>query len=103
MTDFKIKPELIEKFKIIMGNNCMDPYSFACVEGTIKVIGALDRNRTVKDACDEMLDMGLSGFMAGEIAGIVSRYHQRGDEFRKFWQEANKVIACYREQIGDEE
>lgn len=87
MNDFKIKPELVDKFKTRMGNNCMDPYSFACVEVTIKVIKALDAGKTVKEAHDEMYGAGLSGFMAGEVAGMVSHFHERGDEFRKFWNE----------------
>lgn len=87
MNDFKIKADKVANYKIKMGNNCMDPYSFACVEGTIKVISALDAGKTVKEAHDAMYGMGLSGFMAGEVAAMVSTYHERGEEFRDFWNE----------------
>lgn len=87
MNDFKIKPDKIEDFKKAMGSNCMDPYSFACVEGTIKVIAALDSGKSVKESHDEMYETGLTGFMAGEIARMVSTFHERGDEFKDFWNE----------------
>ncbi len=88
MNDFKIRADKIEDFKKKMGANCMDPYSFACVEGAIKVIAALDAGKSVKEAHDELYGMGLSGFMAGEVAATVSNFHERGDEFRDFWNES---------------
>ena len=37
---------------------------------------------------------GITGFMAGAVASMVSQCHERGEEFRQQW---NKDI-----QIGDE-
>lgn len=85
MEDFKIKPELKDEFAKVVGKSCLDPYSFGVVEATIKVISALDKGKTVDEANNEMYGMGISGFMAGCVAEWVSKFHERGDEFRIYW------------------
>ena len=38
---------------------------------------------------DEELKEGITGNMAGMIALLVSKYHSRGEEFRKSWNKHN--------------
>ena len=40
---------------------------------------------------DSILDEGITGFMAGAVAVMVSQCHSRGDEFRKSWNLANQI------------
>ncbi len=85
MESFKIQAHRVEEFKKAMGENCMDSYSFCCVEGTIRVLVALDRGDSAEKAIEAMVGMGLTGFMAGCVSEIVSRFHQRGEEYRIAW------------------
>lgn len=68
--------------------NSKDAYSKACIEAAQKVMEALDAGKTPKEAHDEMYGLGLSGFMAGCVAQIVSQAHMRGEEFNDFWNES---------------
>ena len=85
MTDFQIKPDKVEQFKQFVSENCLDPYSFGVVRAVVKVMTALDQGKTVKDSPDEMYGEGLTGFMAGCAANVVSDVHIRGEEFKDFW------------------
>lgn len=96
MNGYKIKPEHLEEYKKAMGNNCTDGYSFGVVQAVVAVMGALDdEKKTPKEAHDEMYPLGISGFMAGCVAQMVSKFHVRGDEFRTFW---NKEWGVSEEQ-----
>lgn len=97
MEEFKIKPELIEEWKKIAGENCTDAYSFGVVTATIAVFGGLDRGLSPKEANEAAYGMGISGFMAGCMAQYVSKFHIRGDEFRVFW---NKEWGVTEETDG---
>lgn len=94
---FKIKPELKEEWMKCAGNNCCDGYSFGVVLATIKVFEALDAGKTPKEADESMHGLGISGFMAGCVAGWVSKFHERGEEFRQYW---NKEWGVTDEQAG---
>lgn len=85
MTDFKIKPELIENYKQYMGLNCCDPYSFVVVRGVVAVMSALDAGSSPEEAERALHGLGLTGYMAGAAATAVVGFHQRGEEFRLFW------------------
>jgi hypothetical protein len=85
MNEFKIKPDKVDAWKKWAGNNSLDGYSFGVVKATVKVMGALDQGKTPKEANEEMYGMGISGFMAGCVAQSIAEFHERGDEFRKFW------------------
>ena len=79
-----------------------DSYGKACVDVARRVMEILDTNepfdthKIICQADDEALgkEGGITGFMAGCVAEMVSKYHSRGEEFRKAWNKDN--------QIGDE-
>lgn len=73
----------------------LDPYGKACVDTAIKAMEIMDAEpdaihnlgalglilRANKEAgCD-----GLSGFMAGCVAQIITKCHSRGSEFHTSW------------------
>lgn len=88
VADFKIKPELLEQYKKQIGNNCCDPYSFCVVRAVILSFQILDNpEKGCKEAQDVWRGLGISGFMAGEAASYISHFHERGEEFRQYWNE----------------
>lgn len=42
-------------------------------------------------ADDKTEDPGITGFMAGCVANIVSQVHSRGEEWRKKWNTENQI------------
>lgn len=72
----------------------LNPYAKAIVRVAKKVIELLDK-ATDFDADDLILKAnkelkeGITGNMAGMIALLVSKYHSRGEEFRKSWNKYN--------------
>lgn len=71
--------------------NNKDKYGKACVDTARRVMELLDE---VKDfdchdlivkADKEVKAGGLTGFMAGAVASMVSAFHSRGKEFKKQW------------------
>lgn len=71
-----------------------DPYGKACVDvaqQAMKILdeelGDFDTHKLICRADDEALSDsgGITGFMAGCIAQMISQCHSRGDEFRKKW------------------
>lgn len=85
MTDFKIKPDLKDEWIRAAGNSCCDGYSFGVVQATVAAFGILDSGGTCKEAEDKFGEIGISGYMAGCCAGWISRFHERGEEFRIYW------------------
>ena len=67
-----------------------DPYGGSCVNVARKVMEFMDEPGTI-DAHDlvhranHALDAGITGFMAGCVAQMVSRCHERGKEFETSW------------------
>jgi hypothetical protein len=81
-------------------NNC-DPYGKCCIDVARKVMeildsepGDFDCHNLINRADDEIGAGGITGFMAGAVAQMVSNCHSRGKEFLSKW---NKGI-----QIGNE-
>lgn len=72
-----------------------DPYGGAVVKVARRVMDILDEDDSplTKEAVDELICRGdresgaggITGFMAGCVAGIVSQVHSRGEEFRTAW------------------
>jgi hypothetical protein len=75
-----------------------DPYGKCCVDVARHVMEILDKEPGDFD-CDKLIDRadreikagGITGFMAGCVASMVSKSHSRGEEFRKKWNIANQV------------
>jgi len=69
-----------------------DPYAKAILDVARKTMEIIDKepqqeidaNELIRQA-DKELDEGITGNMAGYIAVLVSKYHERGDEFKKSW------------------
>ena len=70
-----------------------DPYGNCCVKVAKRVMEILDENKNfdanhiINQANDDIEAGGITGFMAGAVAGIVSNCHSRGEEFRIKWNE----------------
>ena len=76
-----------------------DPYGGACVKVAKRVMELLDEDKTplhngyhpdihtahglICKADDDTNAGGITGFMAGCVAQMVTECHERGDEFRK--------------------
>lgn len=89
----------------VKNNN--DPYGKCCVDVARRVMELLDEDLTpLKDGynpepntphtliCEADNDIkagGITGFMAGCVAQMVSKCHSRGEEFRKIWNAPYKV------------
>ncbi len=80
--------------------NSKDDYSKCCLDVARKVMEILDEGKDfdphtiICQADDDIKAGGITGFMAGCVASMVSECHSRGKEFLKLW---NKDV-----QIGDE-
>ena len=72
-------------------DNNEDPYGKACIDVTRKVMEILDEEKEFD--CHEIVHRadklsgagGITGFMAGCVASMVSQLHSRGEEFRLKW------------------
>ena len=77
-----------------------DPYSKACVDVAREVMRLLDERESfdphdiIREADKNIEAGGVTGFMAGAAAQMVSKCHSRGEEFRRAWN--------LDTQIGDE-
>ncbi len=83
-------------------NKCVeinsDSYGKACVDVARRVMEILDEepndfdtHKIICRADDETGAGGITGFMAGCVASMVSQYHSRGEEFRKKWNVGNQI------------
>lgn len=68
-----------------------DDYGKACVDVARRVMEILDDGqpfnaRTIISRADKEVEAGgITGFMAGCVAQMVSQCHSRGEEFRRAW------------------
>jgi len=70
-----------------------DPYGKCCVDVAREVMRLLDTpkykdfnpHKIICDADDNIKAGGITGFMAGCVAQMVSHCHSRGEEFRQKW------------------
>jgi hypothetical protein len=73
--------------------NNSDPYGKAAVDVAREVMRLLDTpeysdfdtHKIICDADENSGAGGITGFMAGCVANIVSQVHSRGEEFRRKW------------------
>jgi hypothetical protein len=78
--------------------NNEDPYGKCCVDVAREVMrlldgrpGDFDTNKIICEADDKIATGGITGFMAGAVASMVSGCHSRGDEFRRKWNIDNQI------------
>lgn len=50
-----------------------------------------DTHALICRADDESKAGGITGFMAGCVASMISQCHSRGEEFRKKWNKDNQI------------
>lgn len=81
-------------------NNNKEPYGKACVDVAREVMRMLDEKQDIDtidtwklicDADDSIKAGGITGFMAGCVAQMVSHCHSRGEEFRRKWNLDNQI------------
>lgn len=77
-----------------------DPYGKTCVDVARRVMELLDEHHEsapldtyalISKAENENGAGGITGFMAGYVAQMVSRCHSRGEEFRRAWNLDNQI------------
>jgi len=71
-----------------------DPYGKCCVDVARHAMNILDERGEVGDP-DQLItdaenrlpehEQGITGFMAGAVAAMISGCHSMGDEFRRAW------------------
>jgi hypothetical protein len=86
-----------ESWQKFVSNN-EDPYGRAVVNVARRAmeildsdIGDFDCNQLLCRADDECKAGGITGFMAGCAANIISKLHSRGEEFRIKWNDYHGV------------
>lgn len=90
-------PIKTEDFKVWEDANQDSGYSQCCVDVARKVMEYMDEDSDPIDASELVhranreLDSGITGFMAGAVAQMVSTCHTRGEEFRKSWNKSQQV------------
>lgn len=79
-------------------SNNSDPYGNAAIMVARRVMeildaepGDFDCHKLICRADDESKAGGITGFMAGCVANIVSKVHSRGEEFRNKWNSDHGV------------
>ena len=86
ITNQKKWDEYVEKNK--------DPYGKGCVDVAREVMELLDKSDDFDP--DDLISKapsseGMTGFMAGAVASMVSQCHSRGEEFRNKWNKSYGV------------
>jgi hypothetical protein len=88
----------VEKWKMFEEKN-QDPYGKCCVNVAREVMRILDdpasppmtTHKLVCVADDNIEAGGITGFMAGCVASMVSQCHSRGEEFRRKWNTEHQI------------
>ena len=84
-----------EKAWMEFEKNNRDPYGKTCVDIARRVMEILDEEKdfdTYQIICQADNDIkagGITIFMAGCVASMVSKCHERGEEFRRRWNSDN--------------
>lgn len=85
-----IKPEKQKEWEEYQTKNS-DSYGKACVNVARRAMELLDEgvpmdsHKLICRADKESKAGGITGFMAGCVAQMISAFHSRGEEFRKHW------------------
>lgn len=91
ITNEKDWNECVEKNKDAYGKACVDVARKA-MEILDNEPGDFDTHSLICRADEESGAGGITGFMAGCVAQMISRCHSRGDEFRQKWNNDNGII-----------
>ena len=63
-----------------------DGYGHAVIKVVVKVCKLLDEGKSPEIAEDKGIKgSGITGFMAGAMTSMITYFHPRGDEFKKYW------------------
>jgi hypothetical protein len=75
-----------------------DPYGKCCVDVARQVMkildeepGDFDTHKIICRADNEINAGGITGFMAGCVAEMISQVHSHGEEFRRKWNKDNQI------------
>ncbi len=79
-----VKEGLAEEWDKYTTKNTKDFYSAGVVESAVNVMKALTAGADPKKAMATVPD-GITGFMAGCTASAVVHFHERGEEFKAWW------------------
>jgi len=75
--------------------NNKDPYGKCCIDVARRAMEILDENKNIPDdvilQASKELEAGITGFMAGCVASMISKCHIKGEEFRKIWNKENQI------------
>ena len=86
----------IESWNSWVENN-KDSYGKCCMDVARRVMEILDEEKPfdpdniINQADKDIQAGGITGFMAGCVAQMVSKCHSRGEEFRKAWNISNQI------------
>lgn len=80
-----IEPELKEDWEEFVSNNTKDFYSAGVVEASLRVMKTLSEGKSPKKAEATVYGIEITGFQMGCVAQVVTHFHPRGEEFRKYW------------------
>ena len=86
----------VEDWESWVKNN-KDDYGKCCVDVARRVMEVLDEGKPfdpddiINKADNDIKAGGITGFMAGCVAQMVSHCHSRGEEFRKKWNLSNQI------------
>ncbi len=82
------KPELRKEWEDFARLNTKHFYAAGVVESAVGVMRALTEGKEPKEAMDAV-NGDITGFQAGMIAASVAHFHERGEEFRRWWNRDN--------------
>lgn len=92
ITNTAVWEEYVEKNK--------DPYGGACVSVARSAMEILDElpegeefdcHQLICQADEKSKASGITGFMAGCVASMISQCHSRGEQFRRKWNKDNQI------------
>lgn len=82
---FKIKKDKEKEWADFVKKNSKSAYEAFIVEST-KIVGHyLDQGKTPEQSLDKINDLGLTSFQIGCVAATIAKFHQQGEEFRRWW------------------
>ena len=82
-TSHLAKLYLISEWMVWLDKSTNDFYSMGVVKSVLKVMRNLSEGKTPKESED--YEEEITGFQAGCVASTVAHFHERGEEYRKWW------------------